>query len=138
MGCSGTEGVIYRLLADFIVLIHFLWILFLAFGFIFALRRSRMAYLHGAGLLFSLCLNLLGWYCPLTHLENFLYSIRDPGIIYDGSFLANYLEPLVYPDLPEKLVRAGEIIFVCLNGIAYGWLARRHKLLVHLRRWHSR
>ena len=57
-------------LVDTTLIVHFLWILFLLFGFVFALKGSKIAYVHLGGLLFALVLNALGWYCPLTHLEN--------------------------------------------------------------------
>jgi len=58
------------LLVDITIIVHFLWILFLVFGFVFALKGSRITYVHLGGLVFALGLNALGWYCPLTHVEN--------------------------------------------------------------------
>lgn len=113
------------LLADVVIVFHFLWILFLVFGFWFVLKRSRIAYLHAAGLLFSLILNLMGWYCPLTHLEYFLRSLHDPGTTHVLSFTERLLESVVYPDLEESVIRFGEVIFVVLNAVAYGWALKR-------------
>jgi spore maturation protein SpmA len=113
------------LLADLVILIHLLWILFLAVGFVFALKRSKLAYVHAGGLLFSLLLNLFGWYCPLTHLENYLHASGDAGLVYNKPFLVNTLERIVYPDMPEGVVRGGEIAFVLLNAVGYGWVLRR-------------
>lgn len=110
------------MLAAFVIVIHLLWIVFLALGFIFVLRRSRIAYVHAAGLLFSLILNVFGWYCPLTYLEIYLQQPHAAGPIREDPFLTRILERIVYPDLPEGLVRAGEIGFVLLNAAGYGWV----------------
>ncbi|RJR41421.1 MAG: DUF2784 family protein [Desulfobacteraceae bacterium] len=116
---------IYSLLIELVIVLHFLWVLFLIFGFSFVLIGSRIAYLHAAGLLFSLVLNLMGWYCPLTHLENHLGSVIRHNEPSGRSFMARILEKAVYPDLDETLIRKGEIMFVALNGAAYAWAVRR-------------
>ena len=117
---------IYQLLADLTVLFHFLWILFIIFGLLLVWKWAKIAFLHLGGLLFSLIINLFGWYCPLTYLENYLYAsgAREAG--YKGSFIAHSLVPIVYPDLPEKTIRIGEMIFVVLLLVVYGALARRY------------
>jgi hypothetical protein len=115
------------LLAGFVIVIHLLWIAFLALGFIFALKRSRIAYIHAAGLLFSLILNLFGWYCALTHLEAYLQQLNTADPNPPLPFLLRILESVVYPDLPEGLVRAGEIGFVLLNAAGYGWVLGRSR-----------
>jgi hypothetical protein len=118
--------VVYGLLASLAILCHFLWILFLVFGVIFALKGSKIAWIHLGGLLFSLLLNLLGWYCPLTYLENYFQQLYHRGLAYSGSFIIHYLEPIVYPNLSERTLRIGGIVFVILNLFAYGVFARRY------------
>jgi hypothetical protein len=117
--------VIYRLITDLVIILHFIWILFLMFGFYFALKGSRIAYIHASGLLFSLVLNLMGWYCPLTHLENQLNSLWRPGAVVTKSFIGRTLEKAIYPDLDEALIRRGEIFFAALNGAAYAWMVKK-------------
>ena len=117
---------LHNFLLDLTILFHFLWILFLVFGVIFALKGSKLAWFHLGGLLFSLFINLLGLYCPLTYLENYLLSAYEDSRTYSGSFIAHYLEPIVYPDLSEMTIRIGEIIFVSLNLVVYGILAKKY------------
>ena len=119
---------IYKLLAHFTILLHFLWILFLIFGVFFALRRPKIALFHLAGLFFSLILNIFGWYCPFTYLENYLRCLHDVKSTYSGPFIANYLELIIYPDLPVLYIRAGEILFVIFYGIFYAYLAKKHHI----------
>jgi len=115
------------LLVDITVVVHFLWILFLVFGFVFALKGSRIAYVHLGGLMFALMLNALGWYCPLTHLENYFRSIHDAHSTYSTSFIARGLEKFVYPDVPENLLRGGEIFLTVFYLIVYGYWVKKVK-----------
>lgn len=124
----------YRFLADFTIILHFYWILFLIFGFIFALIKSKIAFLHVAALLFALVLNFMGWYCPLTYLENYLYALHDAKSTYTGSFIINYLDHLIYPDLPERYIRIGGILFVCLYAVGYACLAKKYRNLERIKR----
>jgi hypothetical protein len=118
----------WGLFADLVILLHAAWALFLALGFIFALRKSKIAFVHLGGLGFSFILNLQGWYCPLTHLENFLRSLHSPEATYSSSFMMAYVYRFLYPDLPEGLLRIGEIVFVCLNLAGYAYIAKRDHL----------
>lgn len=113
------------LLVDITVIVHFLWILFLVFGFVFALKGSRIAYVHLGGLAFALGLNALGWYCPLTHVENHLRSLHEPHSTYSISFIARGLEKFIYPDIPENLLRGGEIVLTALYLLVYGYWAKK-------------
>jgi hypothetical protein len=112
-------------LVDITIVVHFLWILFLAFGFVFALKGSRIAYVHLGGLVFALALNALGWYCPLTHVEYYFRSLHDAHSAYSTSFVARGLEKFVYPDIPENLLRGGEIVLTALYLIVYGYWAQK-------------
>jgi hypothetical protein len=118
----------WGLLADLVVLFHAAWALFLALGFIFALRKSKIAFVHLGGLGFSLLLNLTGWYCPLTHLENYFHSLDNSEAVYASPFMMVYFYRFLYPGLPEHLLRIGEIVFVCLNLVGYAYVAKRDYL----------
>ena len=120
---------IYKILADITILLHLIWILFLISGIIFAYKKSKIAFLHVAGLVFTLFLNLMQWYCPLTYLENYLRLLSSSNASYTGSFIINYLDQIIYPDLPEPYLRIGAISFVVLNIFGYAYLAIRYYIL---------
>jgi hypothetical protein len=122
------------LLADIVLVAHLLWILFLVFGFVFALKRSKIAYLHLGGLLFALVLNARGWYCPLTHAENYFRSLHDLHSTYSTSFIMRLVQNLVYPDVPESLLRGGEIILTVFYILVYGYWAKRVGVWRRIRR----
>ncbi len=125
---------IYHVLTNLTILFHFLWILFIVFGLFLVWKWPKVAFVHLGGLLFSLTINLFGWYCPLTYLENYLNALAAKETGYGTSFIARYLVPIVYPDLPENAIRIGEILFVVVLLFVYGALARKHLKRRHFSR----
>jgi hypothetical protein len=109
-----------KILADIVVLVHFLWILFLIFG-AFAGRRYRVIkYAHIGGLLFALMLQVFDWYCPLTHLEVWLRARHDPGRAYAGSYIIHYLEKVIYIEVDRWVVAVLTILLCGMNLWLYG------------------
>jgi hypothetical protein len=95
---------LYRILADIVVLIHFLWIIFLFLGGLWGGRSKAVKIFHLSGLSFALILQIFNWYCPLTHLEVWLRSRQDSGLTYAGSFIIHYVEEIVYIELSRHLI----------------------------------
>lgn len=109
----------YRIAADLVVLVHFLWIVFLTCG-VFIGRRTRwVRNLHIAGLLAALVIQLKGWYCPLTYLEIWLRRMHDPAVAYSGSFIIHYLERLVYLDVRLETVLILTLVLVIFSVAVY-------------------
>lgn len=106
---------LYRLLADLIVVIHFVWIIFMLLGFILTLQAFfykrtffnwfRFRITHLGGILYVALLSIMGKYCPLTVLENYLRSRYNPNLTYPGSFIIHYLEGLVYPGVNSLVIQ---------------------------------
>jgi len=105
----------YKILADIVVLIHFLWILFLFFGVFLGRKNKALKIFHLSGLFFALLIQVFDWYCPLTHLEVWLRSKHDPGLIYAGSFIIHYVERLVYIELSRFIILASTIFLFGFN-----------------------
>ena len=105
----------YKLLADAVVLIHFLWILFLLFGATVGARHRVIRILHLSGLAFALLIQIFGGYCPLTYLEVWLRSKHDPHLAYTGSFIIHYVEKMIYLELFRMPIVIGTVILVGLN-----------------------
>jgi len=108
---------LYSRLADAVVSIHFLWILFLLVGGWWGRRHRWVGRIHIAGLAFALPLELFDWYCPLTHLEVWL---REKGARagYHDSFISHYLNKLIYLDVPHAPI----VILTVLLCLANLWL----------------
>lgn len=87
---------IYSLLADLTVLVHVIFVLFVICGGVAVLHWPRLAWFHLPAAVWGVIIELKGWICPLTHLENRFRRLGgETG--YDGSFIEHYLEPLLYP-----------------------------------------
>ncbi|MGQ9510015.1 MAG: DUF2784 family protein, partial [Thermodesulfobacteriota bacterium] len=69
---------VYKILADIVVIIHLLWIIFLILGSFWGRQRRWVKIFHLFGLSFALLLQTFGWYCPLTYLEAWLRTKHHP------------------------------------------------------------
>ena len=110
---------VYRLLADLAVLIHFLWILFLIFGAIWGRRHLLIKVLHLAGLAFAFVLHLFSLVCPLTHVEIYFRSLADPSAAYGGSFIVHYMDRLIYISLPPVFLLILTVALCTFNLLVY-------------------
>lgn len=118
-----------RLAADLVVLIHVLFVLFVAFGWILVLRRPKIAWLHLPSAIWGALIEFAGWVCPLTPLENSLRrAAGQEG--YSGGFVERYVVEALYPEaIGRPLQIALGVAVVIINGAAYGWLATRRSRL---------
>jgi len=110
---------LYKLLADIVVVVHFLWVVFLIFGAFLGARNRAVRRLHVAGLVFALILNIFGWYCPLTHIENWARSQHDPFLAYTGSFIIHYVEELIYVSLSRSSLLLLTLLLCGFNAWYY-------------------
>jgi len=106
---------IYKILADSVVLIHFLWIVFLFLGGIWGIKNRVVKIFHLSGLVFAFVIQIFDWYCPLTHLEVWLRSRHNSALSYTGSFIIYYVEKIVYIELSRFLVLFFTIFLCGLN-----------------------
>ena len=116
---------IYRLTADFVVLIHLAFILFAVLGGLLVLRYRRWALLHLPALIWAVLISLVGWVCPLTPLENWLRE-RAGVLGYDTSFIEHYLLPVIYPgELTRRIQIFLGLLVLGINLGIYGLIAYR-------------
>lgn len=119
------SGLIHRLLADGLVVFHFLFIVFVLFGGLLVVRYPRLAWLHLPAVAWGAVTELTGWICPLTPWEQELR--RKAGQSgYAGGFIEHYLIPVIYPAglTPTIQVVLG-VVVVAVNAGVYRWLWRR-------------
>ena len=112
----------YRICADLVVTIHFLFILFVMFGALLVLKRQWVGFLHVPAVLWGAAIEFGGWICPLTPLENRLRAASG-GEAYATGFIDHYIMPLVYP---PGLTRSHQLVLgagvLVLNLAIYGWV----------------
>jgi hypothetical protein len=117
--------VVYRLLADAVLALHLGFIAFAVAGGFCVLRRPRLAWLHLPCAAWAVWIELSGWICPLTPLENALRA-RAGQAGYEGGFVAHYLVPWIYPaGLTPALQVALGLALLALNAALYFALIRR-------------
>lgn len=120
---------IYSILADAVLLLHLLFVGFVVLGGVAIFRRPRLIRLHLPCVVWGVFVELTGWICPLTPIENHLRRMGG-GEGYGGSFIEQYLLPLLYPD---GLTRTGQVIVAFLvlgsNAGVYGMLLFRRRSL---------
>src|ERR687896_2492334 len=83
-------------LADLVVVLHFLFVVFVVFGGLLVLRWPRLAYVHLPVAAYGALIELVGWICPLTPLEK---RLRERAGLegYEGGFVEHYILPVLYP-----------------------------------------
>jgi len=87
---------IWRVLADAILVLHLLFIATVVLGGLAVLGWRRFAWVHLPCAVWGVLIELFGWICPLTPLENWLRRQGGQSGIGD-SFVAHYLLPVIYP-----------------------------------------
>lgn len=85
-----------RIAADALVLLHFAFVLFVVGGGLLVWRWSRLAWLHVPCALYGAAIELVGWICPLTPLEQSLRRAAG-GEGYTGGFIDHYVRDVLYP-----------------------------------------
>jgi hypothetical protein len=115
------------LLADLVVVIHFSFVLFVILGGLLVLRWPRLAYVHLPAAAWGVLIELTGWVCPLTPLEQSLrLKAGEQG--YSGSFIEHYVLPLLYPSALTRTIQVGiGAIVIAVNLLIYGCLLRSRK-----------
>ncbi len=118
---------LYRLLADAIIIIHLIFILFVILGGLLALRNKRWSIVHLPAVIWAAAIEFKGWICPLTPFENW-FREKGGNAIYQGDFIEHYLLPIIYP---ADLTRGLQIFFglsvIIINIAVYVWvLSKTH------------
>jgi hypothetical protein len=119
--------VLYRLLADAVVVLHLGFVLFVIAGGLLGLRWPRALWLHAPAAAWGALIEFAGWICPLTPLENDLRR-RGGELGYTGGFIENYLMPVLYPaGLTANLQIALGTLVVVTNATVYAFVIARRR-----------
>jgi len=110
---------LYKFLADFVLVLHFLFILTVIFGALLVLIWPRFAWIHIPVALWAMLISFFGWICPLTPLENYFRSMAGQDGVA-GGFIGHYLLPIIYPGELTREIAIGIGVFVLIwNGMIY-------------------
>ena len=110
---------IYSNFADLVVLLHTCFVLFVMLGGFLLFWKPAVALYHIPAVLWAAGIELWGWICPLTPLENMLRAMAGaPG--YDTGFVEHYIIPLLYPAVLTRKMQIGlGITVLALNFVIY-------------------
>ena len=88
-------------------------------------KWPKVGYLHIPAVLWGGIIEIQGWLCPLTPIENRLRQVAGVTAYKDG-FIEHYLIPVIYP---TELTREDQLFLglsvLILNGIVYIWVMIR-------------
>lgn len=87
---------LYRALADLVLIVHLGFVAFVLFGGLLVLKRPAVAWVHVPAAAWGVLIELAGWICPLTPLENSL-RLRGGEAAYAGDFVGHYITEVLYP-----------------------------------------
>ena len=118
---------LYSLLADGVVVVHALFVLFVVLGGLLVLRNPRIAWIHVAAAVWGVAIEYLGWICPLTPLEIWLRT-RAGLVRYSGGFIEHYLELVLYPlGLTRHIQFVLGTLALVINILAYALVLVRRR-----------
>ncbi len=116
---------VYRFLADLVLVAHFAFVVFAVVGALLVLRWRWVVWLHLPAVVWAALISFAGWICPLTPLEN---SLRELGgsAGYESGFVEHYILPVLYPGgLTREVQIVLGLLVLAVNMGIYGWLLRR-------------
>jgi len=110
---------LYSVAADSLVILHLVFIVFVLLGGLLQLKWRWLIYLHLPAVAWGILIELQGWLCPLTPLEqHFRRLAGETG--YSGGFIQHYLLPLIYPaGLTRELQTLFALCVITANLVIY-------------------
>lgn len=107
-------------MADIVVLLHLIFILFVLMGGILAIWWRKVAWVHIPAAGWGVLIEFAGWFCPLTPLEN-RFRIKGGEAGYPGGFVEEYILPVIYPAGLTREIQIILGIFVITVNLVIYW-----------------
>lgn len=131
--CGIIPDMPYAILADIVIVIHFLWIAFVILGFPLFLwvNSARWRLIHLAAVIAMVLMQITHSICPLTYLEAWLKSGGRGAEVYPGKFIIETIERLIYVDTVtlEKITWAtGAYLALILLSFRFRPIQRKKKV----------
>ena len=115
----------YLIAADLVLVAHLLFIGFVVGGSFLAWRWPRVIWAQLPAMVYGALVELVGFACPLTALQNYLLR-RGGQAGYRGGFISHYLIRVIYPPgLTRGLQIALGLSVVLIAVVGYGGYLRR-------------
>lgn len=119
---------VYRWLAELVVVCHVAFVAFVVLGALVVVRWPRAAWVHVPAVAWGVLVEVYGWTCPLTPLEN-AWRAQAAEAGYQGDFVEHYLLGALYPAGLTRTVQwgLGALVLVLNVGVYAILLARRRQ-----------
>ena len=115
----------YRILADLVLGLHFVFVVFVVAGGLLILRWPKVAFVHLPAAVWGAAIEFAGWICPLTPLENSLRGQAGQSG-YSTGFIEHYLLPVLYPSaLTRNVQLLLGLAVIGINLAIYVYIFRR-------------
>ena len=114
---------LFRLMAELVVVAHLAFIVFVVAGSLLALRCPWLAWLHAPSLIWAATSITIGLPCPLTPLEKLLRRLGGEDA-YAGGFIDHYVEGVMYPESLTPVLRAMACLVIV---VGYTGLHRKRR-----------
>ena len=122
---------VYRSLADAVVIFHFAVVVFVIAGGLLVVKWPRVAWVHLPVIAWVIFAEWFDKICPLTFLENWLRDKAGVGSYHD-SFVGHYIMPILYPDgLTHQMQMWLGTAILLINVTMYGIVVLRHRRAQH-------
>ena len=128
------SSTIFLLAADVILLLHVLFVAFIVLGLVLIfvgktrawhwVRNPWFRLMHLGAVIVIVIQSWLGVICPLTSIEMTLRA-RAADTVYSGSFIAHWLEHLLYYQLPPWVFVFCYTLFGVAVGVSWYWIRPR-------------
>jgi hypothetical protein len=118
---------LWRLLADLVLVIHALFILYAVVGGLACFWHRRLVWVHLPVVTWAALVVLFAWPCPLTPLEIHLRE-QAGQTAFQGSFVEHYLLHFIYPEGLTRGIQIGLGLGVLgINMLIYGLLLKKKR-----------
>ncbi len=117
----------FGILADGLLLLHGLFVVFVVAGGLLVLRWPRAAWIHLPAAIWGAVIEFAGFICPLTPIEK-AWRRAAGDRAYEGGFIEHYVTAALYPaglTRPTQLALGGLVLAV--NGWIYWTVWRRRR-----------
>jgi hypothetical protein len=116
---------LYRALADAVLVAHLAFVLFAVLGGLLALLWRRAVWLHVPALAWGVVVQLANWECPLTPLENYFRRLGGEAG-YSGGFVEHYVSAILYAEQIGPALRfVTGLLLLAVNLAAYSFVFHR-------------
>lgn len=129
-----SSEVLYHIVADVILFIHVLFVVFVIFSLVFIIigkflswawvRNPWFRLAHFLAISVVVLQSWLGMACPLTDWEK-AFRIKAGDSVYSGSFISHWLDTLLFYQAPEWVFTACYTAFGLLVAFSWFWVRPR-------------